>query len=92
MQGPFTYEALPPKDISFVPLKQTRPFNAEELMQYYLDNDQKLKKFVPIIKASRQRNLFLSSQVFQKHLGSRNTRHLRERLMDLGGASSRFFL
>lgn len=33
MQGPFTYEALPPEDIKFVPLKQTREFNAAELMQ-----------------------------------------------------------
>eukprot|EP00198_Chlamydomonas_reinhardtii_P009783 XP_001699120.1 predicted protein [Chlamydomonas reinhardtii] len=52
MHGPFTYEALPPEDIRFVPLKQTREFNAKELMQYYLDNDQKLKKFVPIIHSS----------------------------------------
>ncbi|PNW74324.1 hypothetical protein CHLRE_13g603900v5 [Chlamydomonas reinhardtii] len=52
IQGPFTYEALPPEDIRFVPLKQTREFNAKELMQYYLDNDQKLKKFVPIIHSS----------------------------------------
>ncbi len=33
VQGPFTYEALPPSDISFVPLKQSRAFNAAELMQ-----------------------------------------------------------
>ncbi|GLC71953.1 hypothetical protein PLESTF_001188500 [Pleodorina starrii] len=52
IQGPFTYEALPPEDIKFVPLKQTREFNAKDLMQYYLDNDQKLKKFVPIIHSS----------------------------------------
>lgn len=32
-QGPFTYEALPPEDIKFVPLKQTREFNAKELME-----------------------------------------------------------
>ena len=30
---PFTYEALPPADIEFVPLKQTRSFRADELMQ-----------------------------------------------------------
>lgn len=52
IQAPFTYEALPPEDIKFVPLKQTREFNAKDLMQYYLDNDQKLKKFVPIIHNS----------------------------------------
>ncbi len=33
VQGPFTYEALPPSEISFVPLKQSRAFNAAELMQ-----------------------------------------------------------
>ncbi|GIL98739.1 hypothetical protein Vretimale_4107 [Volvox reticuliferus] len=52
IQGPFTYEALPPEEIKFVPLKQTREFNAKELMQFYLENDQKLKKFVPIIHSS----------------------------------------
>ncbi|KAI7840445.1 hypothetical protein COHA_005871 [Chlorella ohadii] len=52
IQGPFTYEALPPEDISFVPLKQTQAFNARDLMQHYLANDQKLKKFVPIIQNS----------------------------------------
>jgi hypothetical protein len=31
--GPFTYEALPPSEISFVPLKQTRAFRADELME-----------------------------------------------------------
>ena len=33
MQGPFTYEALPPSEISFVPLKQSRAFTAAELLQ-----------------------------------------------------------
>ncbi|CAL5218775.1 g494 [Coccomyxa viridis] len=52
LQGPFTYEALPPSEISFVPLKQSRAFNAAELMQHYADNDLKLRKFVPIIQHS----------------------------------------
>lgn len=52
IQGPFTYEALPPEDIVFTPLKQTREFNAKELLEYYLANDQKLKRFVPIIHKS----------------------------------------
>ncbi|KAL6769077.1 TSF1 [Auxenochlorella protothecoides x Auxenochlorella symbiontica] len=52
IQGPFTYEAHPPQTIRFVPLKQTREFAADELMQHYLANDQKLKKFVPIIQSS----------------------------------------
>lgn len=32
-QGPFTYEALAPADIVFTPLKQTREFSADELLQ-----------------------------------------------------------
>ena len=32
-QGPFTFEALPPDQISFVPLKQTKEFKANDLMQ-----------------------------------------------------------
>ena len=52
IQGPFTYEALPPQDIRFVPLKQTREFEAKELLNFYLANDQKLKRFVPIIHSS----------------------------------------
>lgn len=50
--GPFTYEALPPEDIKFVPLKQTKEFNAKELLEFYSANDQKLKRFVPIIQSS----------------------------------------
>ncbi|KAF5837593.1 Phenylalanyl-tRNA synthetase beta chain, partial [Dunaliella salina] len=52
IKGPFTYEALPPDQISFVPLKQTREFKANDLMQHYLENDLKIRKFVPIIKDS----------------------------------------
>lgn len=51
-RGPFTYEALPPSEISFVPLKQTTKFRADELLEHYLANDQKLKRFVPLIKDS----------------------------------------
>jgi phenylalanyl-tRNA synthetase beta subunit len=35
LQGPFTYEALPPEDIKFVPLNQTKSMNAVELMKFY---------------------------------------------------------
>jgi phenylalanyl-tRNA synthetase beta chain len=35
LEGPFTYEALPPKDINFVPLNQTKSMNGEELMNFY---------------------------------------------------------
>jgi hypothetical protein len=33
LQGPFTYEALPPTDITFRPLKQDKEFNAADLLQ-----------------------------------------------------------
>lgn len=52
IQGPFTYEALAPESISFVPLKQTAEFDAKSLMAHYEANDLKLRKFVPIIKDS----------------------------------------
>jgi phenylalanyl-tRNA synthetase beta chain len=35
VKGPFTYEALPPKDIKFAPLNQTQEMNGEELMTFY---------------------------------------------------------
>src|SRR5438034_431781 len=35
LHGPFTYEALPPKDISFVPLNQTQEMDGEDLMEFY---------------------------------------------------------
>jgi phenylalanyl-tRNA synthetase beta chain len=34
-EGPFTYEALKPEDIKFVPLNQTKEMNARELMDFY---------------------------------------------------------
>lgn len=33
--GPFTYEALPPEEIRFVPLNQTKEMNAKEMMTFY---------------------------------------------------------
>eukprot|EP01018_Ginkgo_biloba_P034120 Gb_05062 [translate_table: standard] len=51
LQGPFTYEALPPPEIKFVPLKQVKEFGADELMEYY-KSDMKLKKFLHIIENS----------------------------------------
>lgn len=35
IEGPFTYEALPPKEIRFTPLNQTKEMNGEELMAFY---------------------------------------------------------
>ncbi|KAL0360099.1 UNVERIFIED_CONTAM: Phenylalanine--tRNA ligase beta subunit, cytoplasmic [Sesamum radiatum] len=51
IEGPFTYEALPPPEISFIPLKQTKNFRADELMEFY-KSDLKLKKFLHIIENS----------------------------------------
>jgi phenylalanyl-tRNA synthetase beta chain len=49
IQGPFTYEALPPKEIKFIPLNQSKEMNAEEQMQYY-ENDKHLGKYLHIIR------------------------------------------
>lgn len=35
IEGPFTYEALPPEEIQFVSLNQTKSMNAVELMKFY---------------------------------------------------------
>ncbi|CAI9102450.1 OLC1v1000725C1 [Oldenlandia corymbosa var. corymbosa] len=51
IEGPFTYEALPPQQIKFVPLKQTKEFAANDMMEVYR-SDQKLKKFLHIIEDS----------------------------------------
>ncbi|KAI3890915.1 hypothetical protein MKW92_046730 [Papaver armeniacum] len=51
LQGPFTYEALSPEEINFVPLKQDKSFRADELMELY-KSDMKLKKFLHIIEDS----------------------------------------
>ncbi|KAJ5157280.1 Phenylalanine--tRNA ligase beta subunit [Penicillium canariense] len=51
VQGPFTYEALPHKDIKFVPLNQTQEMNGEELMTFY-EKHQQLSKFLHIIRDS----------------------------------------
>lgn len=51
LEGPFTYEALAPSQIKFVPLKQEKEFRADELMEYY-KSDMKLKKFLHIFENS----------------------------------------
>jgi phenylalanyl-tRNA synthetase beta chain len=52
VRGPFTYEALPPSDIRFVPLKQAREFRADELLEHYAAHDAKLRRFVPLLQGS----------------------------------------
>ncbi|TWU74804.1 phenylalanine--tRNA ligase subunit beta [Metarhizium rileyi] len=49
IQGPFTYEALPPRDIKFVPLNQAKEMNAEELMTFY-ETDKHLGRYLHIIR------------------------------------------
>ncbi|EFZ00983.1 hypothetical protein MHUMG1_05406 [Metarhizium humberi] len=49
IQGPFTYEALPPRDIKFIPLNQTKEMNAEELMTFY-ETDKHLGRYLHIIR------------------------------------------
>ncbi|KAL1961329.1 hypothetical protein VTO42DRAFT_57 [Malbranchea cinnamomea] len=51
LQGPFTYEALPPKDINFIPLNQTQKMNGEELMKFY-EKDRHLGRYLHIIRDS----------------------------------------
>ncbi|KAI0181007.1 phenylalanyl-tRNA synthetase beta chain [Hypoxylon sp. FL1284] len=49
IKGPFTYEARPPQEISFVPLNQTKKMNGEELMAFY-EKDRHLGRFLNIIR------------------------------------------
>jgi phenylalanyl-tRNA synthetase beta chain len=35
VKGPFSYEALAPEQIEFVPLNQTKKMNAKQLMEFY---------------------------------------------------------
>ncbi|CAI8007641.1 Phenylalanine--tRNA ligase beta subunit, partial [Geodia barretti] len=49
LKGPFTYEALPPEQIKFVPLNQTREFTAVELMDLY-SKDSHIRHYLHIIQ------------------------------------------
>jgi phenylalanyl-tRNA synthetase beta chain len=51
VEGPFSYEALPPTDIVFTPLNQECEMNAVDLMEFY-EKDQKLKHYLHIIRDS----------------------------------------
>lgn len=51
IKGPFTYEALPPKDIKFIPLNQAQSMNGAELMNFY-DKDRHLGRYLHIIRDS----------------------------------------
>ncbi|KAK7918337.1 Bcfrs1 [Apiospora marii] len=49
VKGPFTYEALPPQEIKFAPLNQTKEMTAEEMMTFY-EKDKNLGKYLHIIR------------------------------------------
>ncbi|GAU97504.1 hypothetical protein RvY_08786 [Ramazzottius varieornatus] len=51
VSGPFTYDALPPDQIKFRPLNQTKEMTATELMDFYA-TDSHLKPYLHIIKDS----------------------------------------
>jgi len=49
IQGPFSYEALPPSQIKFKPLGQDQEYTAEQLMELY-STESHLKAYLPIIR------------------------------------------
>lgn len=49
VEGPFSYEALPPSEIEFKPLNQTKTYTAVELMDLYA-TDSHLRHYLHIIK------------------------------------------
>lgn len=51
IEGPFTYEALPPEQIKFAPLNQTKEMNGKEMMEFY-EKDKHLGRYLPIIRDS----------------------------------------
>ncbi|KAL9095143.1 MAG: hypothetical protein Q9165_002746 [Trypethelium subeluteriae] len=51
IKGPFSYEALPPEQIKFTPLNQTKQMNGKEMMQFY-EKDRHLGKYLHIIRDS----------------------------------------
>ncbi|PTB75360.1 hypothetical protein M440DRAFT_1402888 [Trichoderma longibrachiatum ATCC 18648] len=60
IKGPFTYEALPPKDFKFVPLNQTHELTGEALMAFY-ENDRHLGRYLHIIRDAPVYPLILDS-------------------------------
>jgi len=48
-EGPITYEALKPEEISFVPLNEAKEMNGVEFMEHY-SKDKYLKEYLPIIR------------------------------------------
>jgi phenylalanyl-tRNA synthetase beta chain len=63
--GPFSYEALPAKDIKFVPLNKTEEFVADKLLEYFAgddkerpnDKDKHLEPYVAILRDPKTKQL-----------------------------------
>lgn len=51
IEGPFSYEALPPEEIKFAPLNQTKVMNGKEMMEFY-EKDKHLSRYLHIIRDS----------------------------------------
>ncbi|KAJ2455214.1 phenylalanine--tRNA ligase subunit beta [Coemansia sp. RSA 2336] len=51
VQGPFTYEAVKPEELKFVPLSQTEEMDGHRIMEFY-GKDAKIKHFLHIIEDS----------------------------------------
>lgn len=51
IQAPFSYEALPPKDIKFAPLNKEHEYDASQLMELY-ESDKHLSRYLHIIRDS----------------------------------------
>lgn len=51
IEGPFSYEALPPEQINFAPLNQTKKMNGREMMELY-EKDKHLSRYLHIIRDS----------------------------------------
>lgn len=49
IEGPFTYDAIAPRDFSFVPLNQTKSMTGAEMMDFY-EKDKNLGRYLHIIK------------------------------------------
>ncbi|KAJ3331687.1 hypothetical protein HDU76_002489 [Blyttiomyces sp. JEL0837] len=61
IEGPFYYEAVEPKNINFIPLNQTKEINGNDFMTFY-EADNKLKKFLHIIKGAPRYPLVLDAK------------------------------
>jgi phenylalanyl-tRNA synthetase beta chain len=51
IEGPFSYEGLPPEDIVFAPLNMEKKMNAKQMMEMY-EKDKHLSRYLHIIRDS----------------------------------------